>query len=517
MVPISSASHSFVLGAPLTARVRQLAAEQAVSLDETLLAAFAVLLHRHSGQELPADLTGNPSFVALLERVRRDALAAAPARSGLTLAIEARQSELAGRFEYAAARSTRPTIEQMAAQLDRLLAAVVEEPGRPLSQLPLLTERSGASCSWSGTRRRRSSHGGVHPRAVRGAGAADARRDGGRVGRGAADLSASSTSAPTGSRITCGRSASAPTCASALCVERSPELVVAVLAIAQGGRRVRAARSELSGGAARVHARRRAGARCCSTQAAARARLIDGALATSSRRRRRQSAGDGGASGLRDLHLGLDGAAQGRRGAASRASSDLVSNAGVRRASAPTSACCCIAPLAFDAVDARAVGAAAGRRAARGLRRRETALDRRASCARCSRDQRRDDAVADVPRSSARSSTSGPRRWRRPKRSFWPAARRSRPSTCGACCEHGPDRALINVYGPTESTTFACCHQYATRRDGRASVPIGRPIANTARLRARRAALQPVPIGVRRRALHRRRRAGARLPEPRRR
>jgi amino acid adenylation domain-containing protein len=38
---------------------------------------------------------------------------------------------------------------------------------------------------------------------------------------------------------------------------------------------------------------------------------------------------------------------------------------------------------------------------------------------------------------------------------------------------------LINGYGPTETTTFACCYRVPATWPGRASVPIGRPIANT--------------------------------------
>jgi aspartate racemase len=38
---------------------------------------------------------------------------------------------------------------------------------------------------------------------------------------------------------------------------------------------------------------------------------------------------------------------------------------------------------------------------------------------------------------------------------------------------------LINGYGPTEGTTFTCCYRVPRAWPGRASVPIGRPIANT--------------------------------------
>ena len=54
---------------------------------------------------------------------------------------------------------------------------------------------------------------------------------------------------------------------------------------------------------------------------------------------------------------------------------------------------------------------------------------------------------------------------------------------------------LINGYGPTESTTFACCHTIEANEPLESSIPIGKPIANTTAyiLDSR---LQPVPIGV---------------------
>jgi amino acid adenylation domain-containing protein len=62
--------------------------------------------------------------------------------------------------------------------------------------------------------------------------------------------------------------------------------------------------------------------------------------------------------------------------------------------------------------------------------------------------------------------------------------------------EQLPSLQLTNGYGPTESTTFACC--YAIRPGetfSRGSVPIGRPIANTT-CYLLDAHLQPVPVGV---------------------
>jgi amino acid adenylation domain-containing protein len=58
-----------------------------------------------------------------------------------------------------------------------------------------------------------------------------------------------------------------------------------------------------------------------------------------------------------------------------------------------------------------------------------------------------------------------------------------------------PGCELINGYGPTESTTFACCFRVADAAELRSSVPIGRPIANT-RGYVLDPNRRPVPIGV---------------------
>ncbi len=59
-----------------------------------------------------------------------------------------------------------------------------------------------------------------------------------------------------------------------------------------------------------------------------------------------------------------------------------------------------------------------------------------------------------------------------------------------------PGVVLINGYGPTEGTTFTCCHTIPSPLpEDCTAIPIGRPIANTT-VHVLDAAMQPVPVGV---------------------
>ncbi|MES2475359.1 MAG: amino acid adenylation domain-containing protein [Verrucomicrobiota bacterium] len=58
-----------------------------------------------------------------------------------------------------------------------------------------------------------------------------------------------------------------------------------------------------------------------------------------------------------------------------------------------------------------------------------------------------------------------------------------------------PDTVLINGYGPTENTTFTCCHRIQREDLDRPSIPIGRPIGNTT-VHVLDAQLRPVPVGI---------------------
>jgi amino acid adenylation domain-containing protein/non-ribosomal peptide synthase protein (TIGR01720 family) len=61
--------------------------------------------------------------------------------------------------------------------------------------------------------------------------------------------------------------------------------------------------------------------------------------------------------------------------------------------------------------------------------------------------------------------------------------------------ERGAGLALINGYGPTENTTFTCCHEVAGELAAGSSVPIGQPIPKT-QVYILDSDLNPVPMGV---------------------
>jgi len=58
-----------------------------------------------------------------------------------------------------------------------------------------------------------------------------------------------------------------------------------------------------------------------------------------------------------------------------------------------------------------------------------------------------------------------------------------------------PRTALINGYGPTENTTFTCCHVMTSDSSVEDIVPIGRPVANT-EVYILDSEMEPVPAGV---------------------
>jgi amino acid adenylation domain-containing protein len=69
------------------------------------------------------------------------------------------------------------------------------------------------------------------------------------------------------------------------------------------------------------------------------------------------------------------------------------------------------------------------------------------------------------------------------------------PAVFRRCLRAGPPRDLLHVYGPTETTTFATWHRVDEVPEGAATIPIGRPIANTV-VHILDPALNPVPVGV---------------------
>jgi amino acid adenylation domain-containing protein len=224
------------LPAPLSAALKVVGREEGATLFMTLLAAFQVLLSRYSGQMdiavgspiagrgrselegligffvntlvLRTDLSGEPSFRALLARVRETALGAythqdlpfeklveelAPTRDlsrqplfqvlfvlqntpgaplgldgvavqrlpresqttkfDLTLSVRETAAGLHLRWEYASELFEAATIARMAGQFQVLLEGIVAEPDQAIGQLPLLTaaERQQQLVAWNTT------------------------------------------------------------------------------------------------------------------------------------------------------------------------------------------------------------------------------------------------------------------------------------------------------------------------------------------------------------------------------
>jgi len=69
------------------------------------------------------------------------------------------------------------------------------------------------------------------------------------------------------------------------------------------------------------------------------------------------------------------------------------------------------------------------------------------------------------------------------------------PHRVATALRDGRPRRLVHVYGPTETTTFATWHEVRHVADDAASVPIGRPIANT-EVYVLDDKREPVPVGV---------------------
>jgi amino acid adenylation domain-containing protein len=231
-------SETAMISRPATKKLRDLSRRHGATLFMTLLAAFQALLFRYTGQPafligvpfsgrtLPelqnlvgffvssllfkADLSGEPTFLELLARVRDTALAAyahpdvpfehlhqelqterdlsfhplfqvmfafqgdftQPIRRGgvtftpmevdigtakfeVTLTVTERAQELAATFTYNTDLFDAATIRHLAAGFNTLIEEAVDDPGRSVSRLPLLTEadRQCLLFEWSGKKR----------------------------------------------------------------------------------------------------------------------------------------------------------------------------------------------------------------------------------------------------------------------------------------------------------------------------------------------------------------------------
>ncbi len=83
----------------------------------------------------------------------------------------------------------------------------------------------------------------------------------------------------------------------------------------------------------------------------------------------------------------------------------------------------------------------------------------------------------------------------RPLRQLLAGGDRLSPSHVARALGKLEGTALINGYGPTETTTFACCHTITRADASGAPIPIGRPIANT-QVHVLDEAMRPVPVGA---------------------
>ncbi|HEY6320323.1 MAG TPA: amino acid adenylation domain-containing protein, partial [Thermoanaerobaculia bacterium] len=111
------------------------------------------------------DLAAQPLFQVMFQlqsaprpapRLGPLAVSSLPAATGtakldLQLALAATAEGVAGGFEYQSELFDRPTVARMAGHLWSLLAGALADPGRRLSQLPLLTaaERQALLCEWN--------------------------------------------------------------------------------------------------------------------------------------------------------------------------------------------------------------------------------------------------------------------------------------------------------------------------------------------------------------------------------
>jgi amino acid adenylation domain-containing protein len=220
---VRGAHQTFRVSAALTKTLRELSQREGATLFMTLLAAFKTLLYRYTGQAdivvgtpiagrnrveieeligffvntlvLRTDLSGQPTFVELLGRVRQTALGASAhqdlpfeklveelqperdlsrtplfqvmfvlqnksedvyeladlkvqaeevqtgtAKFDLELFFEEREDELAGTCEYNADLFDARTIERMTQNLEVLLQEIADNPKQPITRIPILSE-----------------------------------------------------------------------------------------------------------------------------------------------------------------------------------------------------------------------------------------------------------------------------------------------------------------------------------------------------------------------------------------
>ena len=227
---------------------------------------------------------------------------------------------------YDGARFDTASVVRLLGHLEVLLEAIAQRPRAAAARAATAGLRRRDRAARVGREPRRRAGRRTLPQRLAAPGRADARRRGRGVRGRRLTLPRAERAGRRAGAPAPARSGSAPACWSGVCLERSLEMVVALLGVLEAGGGLRADRSRPIRGervAFMLDGRRRC--RCVLTQAA----LRGDACRTAARVlcRRTSAVGPGGRArgraaaraaarrpGLRDLHLGLDRPAQGRRG-----------------------------------------------------------------------------------------------------------------------------------------------------------------------------------------------------------
>jgi amino acid adenylation domain-containing protein len=155
-----AAQESLALEGDALQRVESFAREEGVTCYSVLLSAFQILLHRYSGSEsnstaLRPDFTADPTFRELLALLTHKVSDTPVAAVDLSLELIPRPGAVDCVLTYNGALFESETIHRMLGHYQVLLDAAIENPDRCISELPILTEgeRRQILIEWNDTKR----------------------------------------------------------------------------------------------------------------------------------------------------------------------------------------------------------------------------------------------------------------------------------------------------------------------------------------------------------------------------